>query len=132
MSIPAFSTTTRLWWAITAASWAVAGFDHNYNWYNPRGPNATCPDPSVPCDDDGHGFRTTGTMIGDDGGANQIGVAPGAEWIVADGSLPRQSGLARSAEMDGGADRIGGNKPYSAGRPDALKKNEVVGRARRQ
>ncbi|MBE0410772.1 MAG: carboxypeptidase regulatory-like domain-containing protein, partial [Anaerolineales bacterium] len=29
----------------------------------------------------GHGTHTTGTMVGDDGGSNQIGVAPGAQTI---------------------------------------------------
>jgi serine protease AprX len=34
-----------------------------------------------PCDDNGHGTHTTGTTIGDDGAGNQVGVAPGAQWI---------------------------------------------------
>src|SRR5213076_592766 len=34
-----------------------------------------------PCDDFFHGTHTTGTAIGDDGGSNQIGMAPGAKWI---------------------------------------------------
>ena len=29
-----------------------------------------------------HGTHTMGTIVGDDGGANQIGVAPGAKWIA--------------------------------------------------
>ncbi|MBG0770722.1 MAG: S8 family serine peptidase, partial [Anaerolineaceae bacterium] len=33
-------------------------------------------------DDHGHGSHTTGIMVGDDGGSNQIGIAPGAEWIA--------------------------------------------------
>jgi uncharacterized repeat protein (TIGR01451 family) len=53
-------------------------FDHDFNWYDPQG-NAS------PSDDHGHGSHTMGTMVGDDGGANQIGVAPGATWIAADG-----------------------------------------------
>ena len=36
---------------------------------------------TAPCDDFGHGTHTMGTMVGDDGGANQIGMAPGARWI---------------------------------------------------
>ncbi|NHZ72453.1 MAG: S8 family serine peptidase, partial [Aquificales bacterium] len=41
-----------------------------------------CPkDSPEPCDDYDHGTHTMGTMVGDDGGANQIGVAPGAKWI---------------------------------------------------
>ncbi|MEM3101709.1 MAG: S8 family serine peptidase [Candidatus Nitrosotenuis sp.] len=36
-----------------------------------------------PYDDNGHGTHTIGTMVGDDGGTNQIGVAPGAKFISA-------------------------------------------------
>jgi subtilisin family serine protease len=58
-------------------------FDHNYNWYDP---SSICGNPSlVPCDNTGHGTHTMGTAVGDDGGANQIGVAPGARWIAAKG-----------------------------------------------
>ena len=58
-------------------------FDHNYNWFDPSN---VCGSPSlVPCDNNGHGTHTMGTMVGDDGGANQIGVAPGARWIAAKG-----------------------------------------------
>ncbi len=56
-------------------------FDHNYNWFDP---SHICP-PGTPCDNVGHGTHTMGTIIGDDGGANQIGVAPGAQWIAAKG-----------------------------------------------
>jgi subtilisin family serine protease len=48
-------------------------FDHNYNWWD-----ATGTYPNVPNDGHGHGTHTTGTMVGDDGGTNQIGMAPGA------------------------------------------------------
>ena len=32
-----------------------------------------------------HGTHVMGTMVGDDGGANQIGMAPGAKWISCKG-----------------------------------------------
>jgi serine protease AprX len=61
---------------------------HNYNWHdaidmnvppntgtNPCGYNL-----AIPCDDNNHGTHTMGTMVGEEG-ANQIGVAPDAEWI---------------------------------------------------
>ncbi len=56
------------------------GFDHNFNWFDPTG---TCT--TAPCDNNGHGTHTMGTMVGDDGAGNQIGVAPGAKWIAAKG-----------------------------------------------
>lgn len=72
--------------------WNGANADHNYNWHdaiheiselnadNPN-PNPCGLDASIPCDDNNHGTYTMGTMIGDDGGENQIGVAPEARWI---------------------------------------------------
>ena len=61
----------------------AAGFDHSYNWFDP---SRVCAAPhGVPCDNMGHGTHTMGTMIGDDGGANRIGVAPRARWIAAKG-----------------------------------------------
>src|SRR5690606_15813165 len=58
-------------------------YDHNYNWFDPSN---ICGFPSeAPCDNEGHGTHTMGTIVGDDGGDNQIGVAPGAQWIAAKG-----------------------------------------------
>jgi len=56
--------------------WNGSTADHNYNWYD-----ATNPANRVPQDPYGHGTHTAGTMVGDDGGTNQIGVAPGAQWM---------------------------------------------------
>jgi serine protease AprX len=69
--------------------WNGTTADHNYNWHDAiHNPNLQCPaDSPEPCDDDevlggGHGTHTVGTMIGDDGAGNQIGMAPDAEWIA--------------------------------------------------
>ena len=51
-------------------------FNHNYNWYDPYNHSAT---PRWTHD---HGTHTMGTMVGDDGAANQIGVAPNAKWMA--------------------------------------------------
>lgn len=63
--------------------WNGASADHNYNWHDAihSGGGVCGPNSPVPCDDQYHGTHTMGTMVGDDGGANQIGVAPGARWI---------------------------------------------------
>jgi len=74
---PAIKNQYRGWNGTTA--------DHDYNWHdaihdstgNPCGNDAT-----QPCDDYGHGTHTIGTVVGDDGAGNQIGMAPGAEWIA--------------------------------------------------
>ena len=59
--------------------------NHNYNWHDAihdAGSGNPCgSDSPFPCDDFGHGTHTMGTMVGDDGGANKIGVAPSAKWI---------------------------------------------------
>ena len=57
-------------------------FNHSTSWFDP---SSVCPDPTVPCDNNNHGTHTMGTMVGDDGGTNQIGVAPGANWIACKG-----------------------------------------------
>ncbi|WP_165878270.1 S8 family serine peptidase [Micromonospora sp. MW-13] len=62
-------------------------FDHNYNWWDPSN---VCGAPSlIPCDNNSHGTHTVGTMVGDDGAGNRIGVAPGAKWIAAKGCEER-------------------------------------------
>ncbi len=55
--------------------WNGTTASHDYNWHD------SIQDLAVPLDDHGHGTHTVGTMVGDDGGANQIGVAPDAKWI---------------------------------------------------
>ncbi|MBS1253080.1 MAG: Bacillopeptidase F [Anaerolineales bacterium] len=55
--------------------WGGASADHSYNWHD-----AWDKTPSAPGDDHGHGTHTIGTAVG--GGPNNIGVAPGAEWIA--------------------------------------------------
>jgi subtilisin family serine protease len=64
--------------------WDGATADHNYSWHDSihAGAGGSCSNDSpVPCDGHGHGTHTAGTFAGGDGGANQIGVAPGARWI---------------------------------------------------
>ncbi len=63
--------------------WNGASADHNYNWHDAihSGTSPCGFDLTAPCDDHGHGTHTMGTMVGDDGAANQVGMAPGAKWI---------------------------------------------------
>lgn len=78
---PALIGSYRGWNGITAT--------HDYNWHdaihenNPHTPagNPCGFDSPEPCDDNGHGTHTMGTIVGDDGAGNQTGVAPGARWI---------------------------------------------------
>ena len=69
----------------TYAGWKdTAAPEHDYHWFDAiSSANASCAANSPePCDDNNHGTHTMGTMVGDDGGSNQIGVAPGARWIA--------------------------------------------------
>lgn len=69
--------------------WDGTTADHNYSWHDAIHENDThtpagnpCGFNSLePCDDGFHGTHTMGTMVGDDGAADQIGMAPGARWI---------------------------------------------------
>ncbi|THA69355.1 peptidase S8 [Streptomyces sp. A0642] len=53
-------------------------YSHDYNWFDATG---ECGTSGSPCDNNGHGTHTMGTMVGADG----VGVAPGAKWIAAKG-----------------------------------------------
>ncbi|HLL76417.1 MAG TPA: S8 family serine peptidase [Pyrinomonadaceae bacterium] len=59
--------------------------DHNYNWHDgtrtPCEPGTETSN-AAPCDDDSHGTHTVGTMVGDDGASNRVGMAPEAEWVA--------------------------------------------------
>jgi subtilisin family serine protease len=55
---------------------------HDYNWYD--GPNGA----QIPLDYQSHGTHTMGIIVGYDRGANQIGMAPGAQWIACAGLGP--------------------------------------------
>ncbi len=80
---------TGIRWTHTAIKakyrgWNGLSADHNHNWHDAiHETGSSCGADSVaPCDDHGHGSHTIGTMLGDDdGGGNQVGVAPGARWI---------------------------------------------------
>jgi subtilisin family serine protease len=63
--------------------WNGSVADHNYNWRDAihSGGGDCGPNTMAPCDDSGHGTHTVGTVVGDDGNGNQVGVAPGARWI---------------------------------------------------
>lgn len=63
--------------------WNGSSADHNFNWHDAiHTSGGDCnADSAFPCDDHGHGTHTMGTMVGDDGAGNQVGVAPGAEWV---------------------------------------------------
>lgn len=64
--------------------YAGSSLDHNYAWWDAiHSSSGSCPGNSpAPCDDNSHGTHTMGTIVGDDGGSNQIGVAPSARWIA--------------------------------------------------
>lgn len=62
---------------------------HTYNWFDAWGRSPTldpaCPnDAQIPCDDNGHGTHTLGTVVGDatSMGDAVIGMAPDATWMA--------------------------------------------------
>lgn len=78
---PALQPSYRGWISATLTA------THAYNWFDAFGRNSLdneCPsDPQVPCDDNGHGTHTVGTMLGDATpvGGTVLGMAPDAQWI---------------------------------------------------
>ena len=79
---PALVSSYRGWHTDTLTA------THVYNWFDAFGRDPfldpACPaDAQIPCDDQGHGTHTVGTMTGDaspDGGS-VLGMAPAAKWI---------------------------------------------------
>ncbi|GMU42804.1 MAG: S8 family serine peptidase [Xanthomonadales bacterium] len=65
------------------AGWDGSVVSHDYHWHDAiHSGGGRCGANAVePCDDGSHGTHTMGTMVGDDGLGNQIGVAPEARWI---------------------------------------------------
>lgn len=63
--------------------WNGVSVTHDYNWHDAiHASGSSCgANAQLPCDDGYHGTHTMGTMVGDDGAGNQVGVAPGARWI---------------------------------------------------
>ncbi len=90
-------------------------FNHNYNWFDPSGFS-----PSVPADDNNHGSHTMGSIVGTDGGANQIGVAPGARWIAAYGCCPSNTDLLEAQQFMLAPTDLAGNNPNPSRRPHVL------------
>ncbi len=94
-------------------------FNHNYSWWDPA---AVCPS-AAPCDNNGHGTHTTGTMVGDDGAANHIGVAPGATWIAAKGC---EGGSCSSASLLSSGQFMLAPTNLNGGAADPSKRPQVI------
>lgn len=92
------------------------GFDHNYSWFDFGGSTQ----PAFPHP---HGTHVTGTAVGDGGGDNQIGVAPGAQWISCLGctstSCPSTHLLACAQFMAAPTD-LSGDNPDPSLRPHVV------------
>ncbi|WP_433285502.1 S8 family serine peptidase [Micromonospora sp. CA-244673] len=90
--------------------------DHNYNWMATRGACA-----AAPCDDNGHGTHTMGTMVGDDG-TNHVGVAPDAQWIATNGCCDNSGveSLLRSGWWLLAPTDVQGNNPDPSKRPHVI------------
>ncbi|MFI2649642.1 S8 family serine peptidase [Micromonospora fulviviridis] len=90
--------------------------DHNYNWMATRG---TCT--GAPCDDNGHGTHTMGTMVGDDG-TEHVGVAPDAQWIATNGCCDSSGveSLLRSGWWLLAPTDVNGNNPDPSKRPHVI------------
>jgi|GEM_PF-1134063 len=93
-------------------------FDHNYNWFD------FVNGQPVPYDDNGHGTMGLGVAAGDDGGTNQIGVAPGARWIAAKactgGGSCSDYALLAAADWMLAPTRLDGSNPDPSQAPDMV------------
>jgi subtilisin family serine protease len=100
---------------------------HDYNFFDPAN---ICPG-DLPCDNNNHGTHTMGTMVGDDGGSNQVGVAPRAQWIAAKGCESNscsESSLLASGQWMLAPTRVDGTDPDPAMAPDVVNNSWGGGR----
>ncbi|MFD2796572.1 S8 family serine peptidase [Promicromonospora vindobonensis] len=89
------------------------GLTNDYNWFDASG---ACD--GAPCDGDAHGTHVMGTMVGDDGEGNQIGVAPDADWIAANGCAScSDADLLASGQWILAPTRTDGSDPDPSQRP---------------
>jgi serine protease AprX len=104
--------------------WNGQNADHDYNWHDSIHDSVGNPcgnDSPEPCDDGGHGSHTTGTMVGDDGAGNQIGMAPGAKWVGCrnmDAGVGTPARYIECMEWFLAPTRIGGGDPDPTKAPD--------------
>jgi serine protease AprX len=104
--------------------WDGQNADHDYNWHDSIHDSVSNPcgnDSPEPCDDNSHGTHTVGTMVGDDGAGNQIGMAPGAKWIGCrnmDGGVGTPARYIECMEWFLAPTRIGGGDPDPTKAPD--------------
>lgn len=101
--------------------------NHDYNWHDAihtgiegAEPSYTCPYNSPePCDDNGHGTHTLGTVLGQDEGGYTTGMAPKAKWIGCrnmDGGVGRSSTYIECFEFFMAPYPVGGD-PLTQGDP---------------
>ncbi|MFI6423633.1 S8 family serine peptidase [Promicromonospora sp. NPDC050880] len=89
---------------------------NDYNWFDAGG---FCD--GAPCDVDAHGTHVMGTMVGDDGAGNQIGVAPDADWIAANGCAScSDADLLASGQWILAPTRADGSDPDPSQRPHVV------------
>ena len=110
--------------------WDGTQADHNYSWWDaihdpPFNPvvNSCGRDLMAPCDDLGHGTHTTGTMVGDDGMGNQVGMAPEAKWIACrnmDEGVGRPTSYIECLQFFIAPTDLSGNNPDPSKRPDVI------------
>ncbi|MFF0340266.1 S8 family serine peptidase [Kribbella sp. NPDC004875] len=93
---------------------ADGSFSNDYNWLDTSGAS------QFPTDHQGHGTHTMGTMVGDDGGVNQTGVAPGARWIEANGCCASDETLLQASQWMLAPTKTDGSAPDPSKRPNIV------------
>jgi len=93
--------------------------DHDHSWWD-----ATGTSPLDPSDANGHGTFCTGVAVGDDGGDNQIGMAPGATTIhckvLTDGGATTDAAVFECFQWNLAPWDLAGGNPDPALAPDLV------------
>lgn len=104
---------------------ADGAVNHDFNWYDaiqePIEGGSKCGYASkTPCDDNDHGTHTIGTVAGAEANSNNVGMAPGSQWIGCrnmDAGTGRPHTYIACFEFLFAPYPVNGN-PFTDGRPD--------------
>ena len=112
---------TGVEWTHPALRGSYRGADggHEYNWFDCTGTY-----PNAPGDGHSHGTHTMGTIVGDGGAGNQIGMAPDARWIAV--KIFDDAGITDDVKIHQGFQWFLAPTDLSGENPDPSKAPDVV------
>ncbi|MEA3336358.1 MAG: S8 family serine peptidase [Chloroflexota bacterium] len=102
---------------------AAGPFEHDYNWWDARSVPSVpgSPSPFPVAAEGSHGTHVMGSQVGENASfTDQIGVAPGSQWIAAYGCCPNDAGLLGATQWMLAPTKLDGSDPDPDMRPHII------------